>query len=159
MKVLRNGNKSKTPTEIMKLILKKDMIRIIGEDFDIEAIEQTDIQEIYENINDLDILTQNVCNLNDEVDRELFTFCSKTDNFNGKIAVIENISKEEIEQVSNYDVSRTPKTEEQIKREEELRKQQEQEVDTALEKIDEMEMADVLNGLKNLLNFSTITIQ
>ncbi len=159
MKVLRNGNKLKTPTEIMKLILKKDMIRIIGEDFDIEAIEQTDIQEIYENINDLDILTQNVYNLSDEVDRELFTFCSKTNNIDGKIAVTENISKEEKEKVSDYHTVRIAKTEEQIKKEEELRRKQEQEVETALEKMDEIEMVDLLNGLRNLLNFSTITIE
>ena len=153
MKVLKNGNKSVKDTEIMDLVLKKDMIRIIGNDFELQEIEQSDIQEIYENINELDLLTNsNIYNIDaGYIDEDLLKFTSSTGNY-GEIAVVENISKEEQEIVSAYNVVRRQKTEEEMK-------QIETNVDNALQQIEEMNIEDVMNGIKNMMNFSMITME
>ncbi len=157
-KILKNGNKSLIKKDIIELILNRNMIRIIGNNFEIKKIKQTDIQKIYENTNELDILTNDIYVLSNNIDNNLLLFSSKTDINTGKVDVIENSNKEETDKVKDYKVTKIKKTPEQIQKELEARKKLEAKVNNTLIHLDELKKKDLLNGIKNLLNFSMITM-
>jgi len=142
MNVLQTGN-SKTSTEIRQLILKEKMIRVIGENLEIEPIEQTSLETIYEEINDIDFfLTNEMYSITENYDNELNPFSINTGYFS-KIEVLENIEKEEVSKGSDYNVKITQKDEEVV--------------DIIMAELDERSMQELQDGIKNFCNFVMMT--